>query len=142
MLSYAATQIYGKLIHTQTIKKMGVFEHFMVTPSHHRVHHASNVVYLDKNMGMFLIVWDKIFGTFKPELDSEPLRYGIVTPLTPEQERHPVRAITHEFEAIWKDATQPSLTVGQRFKYIFGPPGWSHDGSKQTSKQMKEAIKG
>ncbi|WP_229809661.1 sterol desaturase family protein [Formosimonas limnophila] len=141
MFSYAATQIYGTLIHTQTIKKMGVFEHFMVTPSHHRVHHASNVVYLDKNMGMFLIIWDKIFGTFKPEQDNEPVRYGIVTPLTPEQELHPVKTITHEFEAIWKDATQSNLTVGQRLKYIFGPPGWSHDGSKQTSKQMQAALK-
>lgn len=137
MFAYAATQIYGTLIHTQTIRRMGVFEYFMVTPSHHRVHHGSNVAYLDRNMGMFLIVWDKMFGTFKKEDDNEPVRFGIVTPLTPEQASHPMTAITHEFEAIWADATQANLTVMQRLKYVFGAPGWSHDGSKQTSKQMQ-----
>ena len=138
MFAYAATQIYGTLIHTQTIRRMGVFEYFMVTPSHHRVHHGSNVAYLDRNMGMFLIVWDKLFGTFQKEKDAEPVRFGIVTPLTEEQARHPMTTITHEFEAIWQDATQANLTPMQRLKYIFEAPGWSHDGSKMTSKQMQD----
>jgi sterol desaturase/sphingolipid hydroxylase (fatty acid hydroxylase superfamily) len=138
MFAYAATQIYGTLIHTQTIRRMGVFEYFMVTPSHHRVHHGSNVAYLDRNMGMFLIVWDKLFGTFQKEKDAEPVRFGIVTPLTEEQARHPMTTITHEFEAIWQDATQANLTPMQRLKYIFAAPGWSHDGSKMTSKQMQD----
>ena len=138
MFAYAATQIYGTLTHTQTIRRMGVFEYFMVTPSHHRVHHGSNVAYLDRNMGMFLIVWDKLFGTFQKEKDAEPVRFGIVTPLTEEQARHPMTTITHEFEAIWQDATQANLTPMQRLKYIFAAPGWSHDGSKMTSKQMQD----
>ena len=138
MFAYAATQIYGTLIHTQTIRRMGVFEYFMVTPSHHRVHHGSNVAYLDRYMGMFLIVWDKLFGTFQKEKDAEPVRFGIVTPLTEEQARHPMTTITHEFEAIWQDATQANLTPMQRLKYIFAAPGWSHDGSKMTSKQMQD----
>mgnify|MGYP003583056719 FL=1 len=138
MFAYAATQIYGTLIHTQTIRRMGVFEYFMVTPSDHRVHHGSNVAYLDRNMGMFLIVWDKLFGTFQKEKDAEPVRFGIVTPLTEEQARHPMTTITHEFEAIWQDATQANLTPMQRLKYIFAAPGWSHDGSKMTSKQMQD----
>src|SRR5258708_22822339 len=50
------------------VKKLGWLEYVLVTPSHHRVHHASNPKYLDKNMGMFLIIWDKLFGTFQPEL--------------------------------------------------------------------------
>ena len=68
MLMYSITQIYGILLHTQYIKKMPAwFEVLFVSPSHHRVHHGSNVLYLDKNMGMVLIIWDKIFGTFQEE---------------------------------------------------------------------------
>lgn len=137
MFAYSATQIYGTLIHTKTVRSFGIFEWFMVTPSHHRVHHASNVAYLDKNMGMFLIVWDRLFGTFKKEQDHEPVRFGIVSPVAPEVAKHPVHSVTHEFENIWRDATQAGLTMGQRFKYVFGAPGWSHDGSKMTSKQMQ-----
>ncbi|MEO7523323.1 MAG: sterol desaturase family protein, partial [Ferruginibacter sp.] len=62
---YSITQTYGILVHTEYVKKMPAwFETFFVSPSHHRVHHASNIIYLDKNMGMCLIIWDKIFGTF------------------------------------------------------------------------------
>ncbi|MBS1935653.1 MAG: sterol desaturase family protein, partial [Bacteroidetes bacterium] len=76
---YSATQIWGILVHTELIKKMGWLEYILVTPSHHRVHHASNPKYLDKNMGMFLIIWDQLFGTFQPELPDEeyqPKKYG------------------------------------------------------------------
>ena len=52
-----------------------------VSPSHHRVHHANNVIYLDKNMGMCLIIWDKLFGTFQNELEEEPVKYGLTKPL-------------------------------------------------------------
>ena len=90
---------------------------------------------LDCNMNNFLIVWDKLFGTFQKEKDAEPVRFGIVTPLTEEQARHPMTTISLEFEAIWQDATQANLTPMQRLKYIFAAPGWSHDGSKMTSKQ-------
>ncbi|MEF9479219.1 sterol desaturase family protein [Chryseobacterium sp. 1B4] len=55
----------------------GILEHILVTPSHHRVHHACNVKYLDKNMGMCLIIWDKIFGTFQKEDPNVPVKYGI-----------------------------------------------------------------
>ncbi|HEY0434076.1 MAG TPA: sterol desaturase family protein, partial [Chitinophagaceae bacterium] len=65
---YSATQIWGILVHTELIRKMGWLEYILVTPSHHRVHHASNPKYLDMNMGMFLIIWDKLFGTFQEEL--------------------------------------------------------------------------
>ena len=68
---YSATQIWGTLVHTDIVGKLGWLEYVFVTPSHHRVHHASNVKYLDKNMGMFLIIWDKMFGTFQAELPEE-----------------------------------------------------------------------
>lgn len=135
MFAYAATQIYGNLVHTQAIEKMGFLEKFMVTPSHHRVHHASNVPYLDKNMGMLFIWWDKMFGTFAPEgLDPEPIHYGLVSDV---EDRNVPNLILHEFKAIWHDVTMPNLTLSQRLKYVFAPPGWSHDGHKQTSVQLQ-----
>lgn len=70
---------YPFFTHTQTIGKLGILEHFLVTPSHHRVHHASNEAYLDKNYGDILIIWDRIFGSFARE--QEPPVFGIVKPL-------------------------------------------------------------
>jgi hypothetical protein len=64
---YSATQIWGIFVHTELVDKMGWLEYILVTPSHHRIHHASNPRYLDKNMGMFLIVRDQLFGTFQPD---------------------------------------------------------------------------
>lgn len=73
--------LYPFFIHTQTIGKLGILEYFMVTPSHHRVHHSSNEKYLDKNYGDVLIIWDKLFGTFVAEDDKEPCVYGLTKPL-------------------------------------------------------------
>ncbi|TDR31835.1 sterol desaturase family protein [Hydromonas duriensis] len=135
MFVYAATQIYGNLIHTRVVDKMGFLEKILVTPSHHRVHHASNVPYLDKNMGMLFIFWDKAFGTFTPEgTDVQPIHYGLVHDV---EKRYVANLIFHEFKSIVQDVRQANLTWYQRAKYIFGPPGWSHDGHKQTSKQMQ-----
>ncbi|RYZ25814.1 MAG: sterol desaturase family protein [Chitinophagaceae bacterium] len=79
---YSLTQTYGILVHTQYIKKMPAwFEAVFVSPAHHRVHHASNLVYLDKNMGMCLIIWDRLFGTFQKELPAEPVRFGLTKPI-------------------------------------------------------------
>lgn len=66
--------------HTQIIGKMGWLENILVTPSHHRVHHAINAIYIDKNFSEIFIIWDKIFGTFQPELDHEPAVYGTKRP--------------------------------------------------------------
>ncbi|RFM29708.1 sterol desaturase family protein [Deminuibacter soli] len=72
--------LYPFFIHTQTIGRLGWLEYVLVTPSHHRVHHASNERYLDKNYGDVLIIWDKLFGTFCKE-DEEPITYGLTKPL-------------------------------------------------------------
>lgn len=134
---YSATQIWGILVHTEKINKMGFLEHILVTPSHHRVHHGSNPKYLDKNMGMFLIIWDKLFGTFQEELPAEkyqPIQYGLTKPMEKED---PVNLVLYEWKNIYKDVTQKNLTFKQRLGYIFGPPGWSHDGSRQTSEELR-----
>ncbi len=135
---YSATQIWGILVHTELIKKMGWLEKILVTPSHHRVHHASNPKYLDKNMGMFLIIWDKMFGTFQPELpaeDYEPIKYGLTEPLTL---KTPVNIVFHEWKAIWRDLRRNDITWKQKMAYLFGPPGWSHDGSRHTSEALRQ----
>jgi len=136
---YAATQIWGILVHTEKINKLGWLEHILVTPSHHRVHHASNPKYLDKNMGMFLIIWDKIFGTFQPELpdtDYQQMKYGLTKALENET---PAHIIFHEWKTIAADLRRKDISWKNKMAYLLGPPGWSHDGSRKTSDEMRAA---
>lgn len=122
MFAYTVNQVWGTLVHTKKIKKMGILEYFMVTPSHHRVHHASNLKYLDKNMGMVLIIWDKIFGTFEPEDDNyEEIKFGLTYPI---EDKGPINIIFHEWKAIFRDATQPNISFTDRLKYVFYNPAW------------------
>jgi sterol desaturase/sphingolipid hydroxylase (fatty acid hydroxylase superfamily) len=136
---YSLMQTWGLFVHTELIKKLGWLEYFMVTPSHHRVHHASNVKYLDKNMGFVFIFWDKLFGTFQPELtekEYEPIRYGLTKPL---ESANPVNIIFHEWVSIWQDMKRKDIGWKTKMGYLFKPPGWSHDGSRQTSEEMRKA---
>jgi sterol desaturase/sphingolipid hydroxylase (fatty acid hydroxylase superfamily) len=124
--------VYQYWIHTEAIHRLPRwFEAVFNTPSHHRVHHARNPRYLDRNYAGVLIVWDKLFGTFQPELDEEACRYGLVKNLGT---FHIVRVAFHEWIGIVQDvARSPRHALG----YIFGPPGWSHDGSRDTSASLK-----
>ena len=93
-------------------------------------------------MGMFLIIWDQLFGTFQPELSEEeyePTRYGLTKP--PEK-TDPVHIIFHEWNSIGKDLARKDIGFKEKWHYLFGPPGWSHDGSRQTSEQMRETESG
>lgn len=136
---YSITQTYGILVHTRYINRMpGWFEAVFVSPSHHRVHHASNVPYLDKNMGMCLIIWDRMFGSFQDELTEEPVKFGLVKPIN--NPDHPGKIIFHEWQQIGADLQKP-VSFSNKLKYIFMPPGWSHDGSTLTAKQMRDAQK-
>jgi sterol desaturase/sphingolipid hydroxylase (fatty acid hydroxylase superfamily) len=138
MFAYSATQIFGILVHTQAIGKLGFLEYIIVTPSHHRVHHGSNPRYLDKNMGMFLIIWDKLFGTFQAEIDSDPVKYGLTTNI---ESQHPFTLVFHEWKNIFNDLTKKKAPIKAKFMYVFGPPGWSHDGSRKTSNQLRAELK-
>lgn len=132
---YSATQIYGILVHTQFVKKMGILEHILVTPSHHRVHHASNIPFLDKNMGMILIIWDKLFGTFQAE-DSceEVIEYGLTT----KQELDmPIEVVTHEWKTLFTDIKN-TKGLGTKLKILFSPPGWMPQDDSQTSKALQK----
>lgn len=134
---YAACQVYGFWVHTETIGKLPAwFEFIFVTPSHHRVHHASNVQYLDSNMGMVLIIWDRLFGTFRPELDGVKVQYGLTKNI---ETFNPFLVVFHEWKAIGLDLIQ-APDWRSRWMYVFGPPGWSHDGSRKTSRQLREEF--
>ena len=126
--------VYQFWIHTEAIGRMPRwFEAVFNTPSHHRVHHARNPRYLDRNYAGILIVWDRLFGTFQPELDEEACRYGIVKNLT---SFNPLRVAFHEWAGIGRDllkARSPREAAG----YLFGPPGWSPDGSRETSAMLR-----
>ncbi|WP_133552782.1 sterol desaturase family protein [Pedobacter duraquae] len=138
LFAYLITQIYGNLVHTQTIGKLHpVIEYIFVTPSHHRVHHASNVRYLDKNMGMVLILWDRWFGTFQAELPEDEVKYGLTT--QPEK-TDAVNIVFHEFIAMSNDIKK-APTIADKIKYVFYPPGWSYDGSTKIAKLMQQDLK-
>ena len=127
--------VYQFWIQTETIGKMPRwFEAVMNTPSHHRVHHATNARYLDANYAGTLIVWDRLFGTFVPEEQADRPRYGIVRNIGT---FNPVKVAFHEWVAMFSDAVQPGLTLRQRLSYLFMPPGWSHDGSRKDSRAIK-----
>ena len=135
---FSVTQIWGIMVHTEHVGKLGWLEYVLVTPSHHRVHHASNPMYLDRNLGMLLIIWDKWFGTFQPELapaEYQPIRFGLTTPT---RLASPVQVVLHEWRAIFKDWQQHKPWPA-RWSYLFGPPGWSTDGRTKTSAELRQA---
>lgn len=126
---------YQFLLHTQTIKKLpSWYEYIFNTPSHHRVHHGKNPRYLDANYAGTLIIWDRMLGTFVAEDEKDLPDYGLVDPL---DTYNPIRILFGEYWNIVKDVSQKGISLKARFMYLFGPPGWSHDGSRKTSTDIK-----
>jgi len=106
--------------HTKHIKKMGFIEHILVTPSHHRVHHAINPEYLDKNHSQIFIFWDKLFGTFQEELDDVPPVFGITRPANT---WNPIRINFQHLTLLIKDAWRAPKWK-DKFTIWFKPTGW------------------
>lgn len=131
--------IYQFWIHTEAIDRFPRwFEAVMNTPSHHRVHHATNPLYLDRNYAGVFIVWDRLFRTFEPERDANDpvvgrIRYGIVKQLG---SFDLVWVAFHEWAGIARDVwTAPWR---HKLSYLWREPGWSHDGSRDTSDTIRE----
>lgn len=126
--------IYQFWIHTEIIGQMPRwFEAVMNTPSHHRVHHATNPRYLDSNYAGVFIIWDRMLGTFVGERADDPPRYGIVKQLG---SFNLLWTAFHEWVGIARDVWgAPGWRA--RLGYIIKPPGWSHDGSRDTSETIK-----
>lgn len=128
--------VYQYWIHTEYIHKMPKwFEFIFNTPSHHRVHHGIDLKYLDKNYGGVLIIWDRLFGTFQAE--EEHPHYGLTKQI---ESYNPAKIAVYEWVNIFKDITQ-KYQFKHLFKTIFGPPGWSPDGSTLTVEQMRAKVK-
>jgi len=129
--------IYQFWIHTETVDKLPKpLEFIFNTPSHHRVHHGSDVKYLDRNHAGILIVWDRLFGTFQPE--EERPTYGLTKNI---QSFNPVVVALKTWRELF-DTAMRSGSVKNAINYFIRPPGWSHDGSTKTAKQMRKEISG
>lgn len=124
-LMYSITQLYGILIHTQFIQKLGFLEWVLVTPSHHRVHHGSNCKYIDRNFGMVFIFWDKLFGTFTPE--TEEVKYGLTKPIG---EVTPISLVTHEWKRLGADIRK-ATSWKVKLRYIVSRPDWKHENNTE-----------
>jgi sterol desaturase/sphingolipid hydroxylase (fatty acid hydroxylase superfamily) len=125
--------VYQFWIHTEAVKRMPRwFEAVMNTPAHHRVHHATNPRYLDRNYAGVFIVWDKLFGTFEAERDEEPPRYGIVRQLGSFNLLH---AAFHEWSAMLSDVLRAPWR--HKVAYLMREPGWSHDGTREGSDAIR-----
>jgi sterol desaturase/sphingolipid hydroxylase (fatty acid hydroxylase superfamily) len=128
--------VYQFWIHTEAVGRLPFWiEAVMNTPSHHRVHHATNPRYLDRNYAGVFILWDRLFGTFVAEAPEDPCRYGIVKNIG---SFNPLRIALHEWVAIAKDvATAQSWR--ERLVYLLGQPGRSFDGSRHTTDAIRAA---
>ena len=116
----SAHLIYQFWVHTQHIPKLGAFEWLMVSPSNHRVHHAQNADYIDKNYGGLLIIWDRLFGTFKEEQDEQKPIYGIRSPL---RSWNPIWGNLHIFIGMITDAWRTQHWV-DKLRVIWSKTGW------------------
>tara|TARA_R110000823_G_scaffold198080_8_gene329251 strand:+ start:1580 stop:2800 length:1221 start_codon:yes stop_codon:yes gene_type:complete len=112
--------IYQFWVHTEHIGKLGWYEWIFVTPSNHRVHHAQNDRYLDRNYGGLFIVWDRLFGTYQEELDDEPVVFGIRGPL---KSFNPVKALTHIYVDMARDSWH-TRRWRDKVKVWFARTGW------------------
>lgn len=129
----AVNLVYQFWIHTEAIGRLPRwFEAVMNTPSHHRVHHAINPVYLDRNYAGVFIVWDRLLGTFQPEQDGVRIHYGIVRQLG---SFNLIWTAFHEWIGIARDVW--SAPWSAKFGYLFRAPGWTHDGSRDTSDMIR-----
>ena len=132
----AISLIYQYWIHTELITKMPHwFEAIFNTPSHHRVHHATNPQYLDRNHAGIFIVWDKFFGTFEPEVEK-PI-YGLVTNINT---YNPIYVAFHEWIGLFKDAFTSKTSILNRLNYFIKPPGWKHDGTGVLSDDIRKEM--
>ncbi|GGW64253.1 sterol desaturase/sphingolipid hydroxylase (fatty acid hydroxylase superfamily) [Winogradskyella epiphytica] len=135
LLQMSISLLYQFWIHTEAINKMPKwFEAVFNTPSHHRVHHGSNPIYLDRNHAGILIIWDKMFGTFQEELEEEKVIYGLVTNI---ETFNPIKIAFIEWYHLFKDAFTGKKSFKDRILYIFKPPGWKHDGTGKSSDTLR-----
>ena len=127
--------IYQFWLHTEAVKKLPYWvEYIFNTPSHHRVHHGSNVEYLDKNHGGILMIWDRLFGTYQDEI-AKP-QYGLTKSIN---SNNPFTITFYEWKKLWNDLRK-ATNFKDYLNYIFNAPGWSKDESSHTTRQLREQV--
>jgi sterol desaturase/sphingolipid hydroxylase (fatty acid hydroxylase superfamily) len=136
MLMYAASLLYQFWLHTETVGKLGWLELIFNTPSNHRVHHATEPEYLDRNYGGVLIIWDKLFGTYAEERESAPMTFGLVRQI---DTLNPVKIAFSEWSALWHDL-RSAKNIAEAYGYMFAAPGWKPDGSGMTTRAIRAAA--
>jgi sterol desaturase/sphingolipid hydroxylase (fatty acid hydroxylase superfamily) len=132
LIQKSISLLYQYWLHTELIGKLGWFGVLFNTPSHHRVHHGRNPIYLDRNHAGIFIIWDKMFGTFEPE--GEAIDYGLTKNI---HTYNPVRIAFHEWISMLKDAWNAKTWRG-RLGYLLRPPGWREDGSGKTASILRD----
>jgi sterol desaturase/sphingolipid hydroxylase (fatty acid hydroxylase superfamily) len=131
--AYGVVIVYQFWIHTRLIDRLGPLEWVLNTPSHHRVHHGVDPRYLDKNYAGVFIVWDRLFGTFHAER-TRPT-YGLVHNL---DTHNPLRIVAAGYSALLADCRR-ATRWRDRLRYVFGPPGWRHDGPDASTRARRAA---
>lgn len=135
LFTKSANTIYQFLLHTERVHKLPKwFEAIFNTPSHHRVHHGSNVEYLDKNHGGTLIIWDRLFGTYQEEI-CKPV-YGLTKKIN---SRNPIVISFFEWKNIYTDLKK-AKTMSDYINFLVNSPGWSNEGTSKTTKQLRKNI--
>jgi len=128
--------IYQFWVHTQMIGRMGWLDRVLVTPSNHRVHHAQNEIYIDRNYGGILIVWDRLFGTFQEEIDEEPVVFGVRKPL---QSWNPFWANLQVYDYLWFDARK-TRRWRDKLGIWFRRTGWRPDDVEAAFPKRRAAL--
>jgi len=113
--------------------RLGFLGKYILTPSHHRVHHAKNPLYMDTNFCNLLNIWDKVFHTYQPQEHSIPIEYGITREMNPNSF---IDSYFGEFGALIKDVSK-APGIKNKFLYIIMPPGWSHTGNHKTATKIR-----
>ena len=134
----AINLIYQFWVHTEHVPKLGWYEWVFVTPSNHRVHHAQNDIYLDRNYGGIFILWDRLFGTFQEELASDPPVYGIRGAL---KSWNPVRALTHIYVDMFRDSWH-TARWRDKLRVWVARTGWRPDDVARRFPHTKTDLDG
>ena len=134
LVQISISLLYQYWIHTELIQKLPKwFEAVFNTPSHHRVHHATNPQYLDRNHAGILIIWDRLFSTFEPEVEK-PV-YGLVKNINT---YNPIKVAFNEWIQLFKDVISSKTSFPNKLKYFLKPPGWKHDGTGILSRDLRK----
>jgi sterol desaturase/sphingolipid hydroxylase (fatty acid hydroxylase superfamily) len=130
----AVILVYQFWFHTETIGTLGFLERVLITPQHHKIHHARNPCYLDRNYGGVLLCWDQIFGTYVEQRADQVPHFGIVHSVA---KYNPLILAFHEWIAMARDAVR-ARSLRTLWFTLFGPPGWRQDGAHRSSAALRQ----